>query len=50
MKDITKIEFAGMPLIAKKDPIYKSEIFGVPAWVLGVFIMAFNLQQRHKLF
>lgn len=49
MSNITKVEFMGIPLVESKAPVYKTEVLGVPVWILGAVIVGYNLQKQGKL-
>lgn len=46
-KNLDKIEFMNFVLYEKKDPIYKSEILGLPAWGIAAGILLFKLFKKY---
>jgi len=46
-KSLDKIEFMNFVLYEKKDPIYKSEILGLPAWGIAAGILLFKLFKKY---
>lgn len=46
-KNLDKIEFMNFVLYEKKDPIYKSEILGLPAWGIAAGILIFKLFRKY---
>ena len=49
LKNINKFEFMDMLIYEKKDPVWKSELFGIPIYLIGAGILAVKVLIKGKL-